>query len=159
MKTLIAYYSSTGNTARIARLFADRLNAKGETTLRRLTPTEEPTGFASRCRSAITRKRATLDTDTDFDVSPYDMIVLGCPVWAFAPVPAMNSYLDKLNGLHGKRVVVVLTSNNKLLVNKCFKNIRNVLQGKGASSVDEIFIPDRKQGDTAFLSSSISKYL
>jgi len=159
MKTLITYYSLNGNTDRIAKLFADRLNTKGEAILRRLEPAEEAAGFTARCRDTFTRKRAALSHDIDFDASPYDLIIIGCPVWAFAPVPAMNSYLDRINGLHGKKVVVLLTSGNRLLIKKCFKNIRNVLQGKGASSVDEIFIPDRKQGDTAFITSSISKYL
>ena len=159
MKTLIAYYSLSGNTDRIARLFADRLNAKGEAILRRLEPPEDAAGFTSRCRDAFSRRRAALGPDVSFDVSPYDLIIIGCPIWAFAPAPAMNSYLDKINGLHGKKVVVLLTSGNRLWVNRCFKSIRNVLQGKGASSVDEIFIPDRKRADTAFITSSISKYL
>ncbi len=159
MKTLITYYSYSGNTDKVARIFADKLKSKGETVLQRLKPLDEITGFAAQCRGAFTRKRAELGADVNFDASPYDLIIIGCPVWAFAPVPAMNSYLDKVNGLHGKKVVVLLTSGSGLGVNRCFKNIRDVLQGKGASSVVEINIPDRKQGDKDFITSSISKIL
>ncbi len=159
MKTLITYYSFSGNTDRVAKICADKFGTEGEAILQRLRPYEEITGFAAQCRAAFTRKRALLGSDVNFDASPYDMIVLGCPVWAFAPVPAMNSYLDKLNGLHGKKVAIILTSGSGLGVNKCFKNIRDILQGKGASSVVEINIPDRKQGDKDFITSSISKLL
>ena len=95
----------------------------------------------------------------DFDASHYDLIVIGSPVWAFAPVPAINSYLDKLNGLHGKRAVVLLTSGSGLGVNRCFRKIKLVLESKGITHVDEINIPDRKQGDGDFIASSIDKYI
>lgn len=159
MKTLITYYSFSGNTDKVVRIFADRLKAKGEVVLQRLKPTDEVTTFSAQCRAAFTKKRASLAPGVNFEVSPYDLVILGCPVWAFAPVPAMNSYLDKLNGLHGKSVVVLLTSGSGLGVKRCFNNIKNILRSKGASSIDEINIPDRKQGDTEFIASSISKYL
>lgn len=159
MKTLITYYSFSGNTARVANIFADKLKAGGEVLLQRLKPVDEITGFAAQCRAAFTKKRVKLDTAVNFDASPFDLVILSCPVWAFAPVPAMNSYLDSLKGLNGKRVVVVLTSGSGLGVARCFKNIRDVLQAKGASSVGEVNIPDRKQADTGFIASAISMYL
>lgn len=159
MKTLITYYSFSGNTDKVARIFADRLKAKGEVVLQRLKPTDEITAFAAQCRAAFTKKRAQLAPGVNFDVSSYDLVILGCPVWAFAPVPAMNSYLDKLDGLQSKRTAILLTSGSGIGVGRCFKNIRRVLEGKGAASVDEINIPDRKQNDTEFIVSTISKYL
>ena len=159
MRTLITYYSFSGNTDRVARIFAEKLKAKGEVVLQRLKPADEITGFAAQCRAAFTRKRADITGEVKYDVSPFDLIILGCPVWAFAPVPAMNSYLDKLNGINGKKVVILLTSGSGIGVKKCFKNIADVLRSKGAASVEEINIPDRKQGDTSFIASTISNYI
>jgi flavodoxin len=159
MKTLITYYSFSGNTDRVAKIFADSLKAKGEVMLQRLKPTDDITGFALQCRAAFTKKRAKLDASVNFDASSFDLVILGSPVWAFAPVPAINSYLDNLNGLHGKRIVVLLTSGSGLGVNRCFNNIRDILRSKGAASVDYINIPDRKQGDTGFIAAAVSKYL
>lgn len=158
MKTLITYYSFSGNTDRAAKIFADRLKTNGEVLLQRLKPADEITNFAAQCRAAFTKKRARLDAAVNFDASPFDLVILGCPVWAFAPVPAMNSYLDSLNGLNGKRVVVILTSGSGLGVARCFKNIRGILRGKGARSVDEINISDRKQGDAGFIAAAVSKF-
>lgn len=151
MKILIVYYSYSGNTDRVAKLWAEKLKAKGEVALQRLNPKNEITGFGAQCRAAFTGKRAQLEDGISYDVSPYDLVIIGCPVWAFAPVPAMNTYLDKVNGLHGKKAAVLLTSGSGIGVKKCFKNIRIILESKGISHIDEINIPDRKQVDKAFI--------
>lgn len=158
MKTLIAYYSFSGNTDKVVRAWAEKLRAKGEVTVRRLKPEPEIDGFGAQCRAAFTGQKPALKGEVNFDVSPYDLIILGSPVWAFAPVPAMNTYLSKVNGLHGKKVAVLLTSGSGLGVKRCFRNIRVILESKGASDIDEINVPDRKQHDAAFIASAIEKY-
>ena len=159
MKTLIVYYSYSGNTERVAKIYADAFKAKGEVAVQRLKPKSEIHGFGAQCRAAFTGKAAELEEGASFDVSPYDLIIIGSPVWAFAPVPAMNTYLAKVNGLHGKKTIVLLTSGSGLGVKKCFKHIRAILESKGASQIDEINIPDRKQGDEAFIAASVARYL
>lgn len=159
MKTLIVYYSYSGNTDRVAKLCAEKLKVKGEVTLQRLKPKNEITGFGAQCRAAFTGQRAELGEGVSYDVSPYDLVIIGSPVWAFAPVPAVNTYLDKVNGLHGKKAAILLTSGSGIGVKKCFKGIRVILESKGISHIDEINIPDRKQGDETFIASSISQYL
>lgn len=159
MKILAVYYSYSGNTDNVIKIWLKVLSSSGEVTVQRLKPKQEIEGFGAQCRAAFTGKRAELAEDIIYDASPYDLIILGSPVWAFAPVPAMNAYLDKINGLHGKKAVVLLTSGSGLGVNKCFNSIKRVLKNKGVSHIDEINIPDRKQRDTDFISSAISKYL
>ena len=145
MRSLLVYYSFSGNTDHVAKLFAGELKKKGEVDTQRLFPKNEIKDFLGQCRAARAYKRADLGGKADYDASPYDLIVLGSPVWAFAPVPAMNTYLDNISGLNGKRVIVLLTSGSGLGVKHCFKNIRRVLKNKGASTIDEINIPDRLQ--------------
>jgi flavodoxin len=159
MKILIVYYSYSGNTDNVIRAWADRLKARNEVTVQRLRPRQEITGFAGQCRAAFSGQKAELEEGISYDASPYELIMLGSPVWAFAPVPAMNTYLARVNGLHGKSVVVLLTSGSGLGVKRCFKNIRVILESKGASGIDEINIPDRRQSDGAFIESQIGKYL
>jgi flavodoxin len=159
MKTLVVYYSYSGHTDRVVKLWAEKLKAKGEVVLQRLKPKNEITSFGAQCRAAFTGQKPELEEGIGYDASPYDLIVIGSPVWAFAPVPAMNTYLAKVNGLHGKKAVVLLTSGSGLGVKKCFKNIRVVLESKGISHIDEINVPDRMQGDEAFIASAISDHL
>jgi flavodoxin len=159
VKSLIAYYSFSGNTDRAVKIFAGILRNKGEVDLRRLKPKDETSSFLSQCRAARSHKRAELEGGAVFDASLYDILLIGSPVWAFAPTPAMNAYLDGLSGLNGKRVIVLLTSGSGLGVKHCFKHIRSVLENKGAARIDEINIPDRKQSDREFISSSLERIL
>lgn len=159
MKILISYYSFSGNTEKVVKIFADVLKAKNEITIQRLKPKDEIMTFGAQAMAAFTGKRSVLEGDVKFDASPYDLVVLGCPVWAFAPVPAMNTFLDKLSGLSGKKAIVLLTSGSGIGVGKCFKNIRKILESKGVACIDEVNIPDRKQSDKKFIVLSISKYL
>jgi len=159
MRSLITYYSFSGNTDRIANIFAKILQTKGEVDIQRLTPKDEITDFIGQCRAARAHKKAVLEGSVKFDASPYDLILIGSPVWAFAPTPAMNTYLDNLSGLSGKRAVVLLTSGSGLGVGYCFKNIRKVLEAKGAARINEINIPDRKNKDGDFVTSSLQKIL
>ena len=159
MNTLITYYSFSGNTDKVANIFADVLRKRGGVILQRLKPSDEIQKFALQCKAAFMGKRAVLEGDVQFDLGQYDLLLIGSPVWAFAPTPAINTYLDKLSGLNGKRAIILLTSGSGTGVNRCFKNIRKVLESKGASRVDEVNIPDRKQKDTEFIASSLEKVL
>lgn len=159
MNTLITYYSFSGNTDKVANIFADVLRKKGGVVLQRLKSADEIQKFALQCKAAFMGKRAVLGGDVQFDLGQYDLLLIGSPVWAFAPTPAINTYLDKLSGLNGKRAIILLTSGSGTGVNRCFKNIRKVLEGKGASRVDEVNIPDKKQKDAEFIVSSLEKVL
>lgn len=159
MKTLITYYSYSGNTDKAARIFARVLKAKGEVDIRRLKPKDEIRSFLGQCKAAFTRKRANLEEGAIFDLNDYDLILIGSPVWAFAPTPAMNTFLDRLSGLTGKPALVFLTSGSGVGVKRCFDNIKTVLRSKGASEVYEVNIPARKIGDEDFITSLIKKFV
>ena len=45
MKTLVAYYSYSGNTDRVAKMFGKMLEAKGEVHVQRLKPANDIKGF------------------------------------------------------------------------------------------------------------------
>ncbi|MFA6320534.1 MAG: flavodoxin [Candidatus Omnitrophota bacterium] len=157
MKTLITYYSYSGHTDRISRMFGKIMESKGEVHVQRLKPTNEIKGFIGQCLAAQKGSRAILGQGVKFDASSYDLVIIGSPVWAFAPVPAINTFLENLTGLKNKRVIVLLTSGSGMGVKKCFKNIRAVLEAKGASKIEEINIPDRKNQDNDFVASSLQK--
>lgn len=159
MKTLITYYSYSGITDKIANSYAGILRKKGEVTIQRLKPKKEITTFIGQCKAAFGRKRAELQDGINFDMKNYDLFLLGSPVWAFAPTPAVNTYLDKLSGLEGKRAVILLTSGSGAGVGKCLKNIRTVLKNKGASKIDEINVPNRIMSEENFINSLLEKIL
>lgn len=157
MRSLVVYYSYSGHAEKIARHLADALAGRGTVTVERLLPVREVTTFLGQCRAAFARERAPLREGCTYDASPFDLVVIGCPVWAFAPVPAVNTWLDKVNGLSGKRAIVFLTSGSGAGVTKCFRDIRTVLESKGIAHIAELNVPDRKSGDAAFIDVGIEK--
>ena len=72
-------------------------------------------------------------------------------------MPAVNTWLDTVNGLSGKRAIVFLTSGSGVGVRRCFRSIRSVLESKGITHAVEVNIPDRVSGDAQFVESAIAK--
>ena len=159
MKTLVTYYSFSGNTDIVMKIFSAILGQEGEVITQRLKQKDEIKEFGAQCKAAFLKKRAQLEDGVRFDASPYDLIVLGSPVWAFAPVPAVNTFLDNVNGLTGKKAIVVITSGSGLGVKRCFRNIETVLRNKGITDVDFINIPDRKVRDTRFVEETLKRVI
>jgi len=154
MKILITYYSYSGITEKVVNLFREILEKKAELKIQRLKPKKEITAFLSQCMAARFKKRCDSE-DALYDVSGYDTVVIASPVWAFAPVPAINTFLDNLKGISAKKVVVLLTSGSGAGVGACFKYINNILRSKGVSDIVEIDIPNSRMEDKDFLTSAL----
>jgi len=159
MKTLIVYYSFSGITERVANMYSKELAKAGEITVQRLKLKTEITTFFGQCNAAFMRKRAELEGAPAFDVTGYDLIIIGSPVWAFTPTPAINAYLDKLSGLEGKRTIILLTSGSGTGVGNCFSIIKKVLETKKAARIDTINIPNRMMSDESFILEALKKVL
>jgi len=157
MKTLITYYSYSGITEKIVQIFSRVLEKKGEVRLQRLKPKKEITSFVGQCIAARFGKRCEVENGILFDANEYDLIIIGLPLWAFAPTPAINTFMDKVSGLNGKKLVTLITSGSGAGVNICFKAMRRVLQKKGASDIKEINIPNARMEDTGFIISSLEE--
>jgi len=159
MKTLITYYSYSGNTDKIAKMFGKILESKGEVHIQRLKPTDEIKSFLGQCAAARKRVKAILEQGIKLDAATYDLLLICSPIWAFAPTPAINTFLENLSGLKGKRVIVLLTSGSGVGMKACFKHIREALEAKGASKIDEINIPNKKNRDNDFIMLTLQKIL
>lgn len=155
MNILITYYSYSGITAKVVDMFKRILEKKGRVTTQRLRPKKEITTFAGQCIAARFGRRCELEGEVLFDVAAYDLIVIGLPVWAFAPVPAINTYLDKISGLRGKNFVVLVTSGSGIGVNMCLGKINNILRHKGVSGIKQVNIPNAKMDNKDFIVSSL----
>ena len=159
MKILITYYSYSGITAKVVNIFSEVLHEKGEVKIQRLKPKQEITSFMSQCMAARSGKKCELEDGVLFDVSAYDVVIIGLPIWAFAPAPAINTYLDKVLGLAGKRVITLITSGSGMGVSTCFRTLRNILQDKGVTDIKELNIPNAKMMEKDFIVSELEKTL
>ncbi len=90
MKTLIVYYSRSGLTRSVALALAHALNAVTE----EITEPRSRSGFFGYLRSAreAMRKQPATITPTR-DPSPYDLVLVGTPVWVGSLSSPVRAYL------------------------------------------------------------------
>jgi flavodoxin len=156
MKSLIVYYSYTGNTEKAAHILKEVLSKKGEADIVGLHPEDESRSFFVQAMRAFRNKRAVL-AQGPFDVAEYDLICVGNPVWAFAPTPAVNSYIDNIRNLKGKDVVCFVTYGSGTGADKCLKKMKAALKDKGAFKFSSFKIQQGKVKDEGFVRGEIEK--
>jgi len=96
VKTLVVFYSRTGNTRRVAQSLARELGAETE----KITEPVSRTGFRgffSSGRDAF-MKRLTPIEPLSFDPAGYDLLVLGTPVWAGTMASPVRTFLQQNAG-------------------------------------------------------------
>ena len=108
MKILCIYHSETGNTHSVMEEISRATGAD----LIRVTD-RAGYGKATMYLFGAPRARkgeiAAIDPDA-IDLSGYEIIILGSPVWAFRPTPAANAMIQALKNSSGKKAVLVCTS-------------------------------------------------
>jgi flavodoxin len=110
MKSLVVYYTRTGNAKFVAETIAANIGADVEEVVD-LKKRDGKLGYLSSGSEAF-RGKETQIADTKFSPKEYDLIVVGTPVWAGAPTPAIRTYLNK-NDLSGKKVALFFTQGGK----------------------------------------------
>ena len=112
-RTLVAYFSATGTTAGVARRMAKEIG----TDLYEIRP-KEP--YTERDLDWTNKKsRSTVEMNDEGsrpelaeavpDVSGYDTILLGFPVWWYVEPRIVDTFLDAA-GIDGKRIATFATS-------------------------------------------------
>jgi flavodoxin len=93
MKILIAYYTRTGVTKKVAENMASKLGADVEEIVD-LEDRSGALGYLAAGRDA-TLKKLTRIKPIEQKPSKYDIIILGTPVWAWTTTPAIRSYITQ----------------------------------------------------------------
>lgn len=150
MKSAIIYYSYSGNTKKVAEALAEHIKQKGEAEVIELKAQDESASFFGQAARALWRKRAEIVPE-NFDLSKYDLVCLGTPVWAFGPAPAMNTYLDKCFGLENKEIILFTTYGSGTGNNRCLNYMQDMLSKKGAGSFKRFSIQQFKVTDKEFI--------
>src|SRR4030042_7150848 len=101
MKTLVIYYSLSGNTKFAAETIAAELGADiGE--IVDLKKRQGKLAFLSNGRDAGQGKETEI-APIQKSATDYDTIIVGTPIWNKNPTPAIRTYLNS-NNLAGKKV-------------------------------------------------------
>lgn len=92
-KYLVAYYSWTGNTAKIANVLAELLSADIEE-IHDISPRSGTLAFASAVFASVLQRSPPILPLTK-SVADYDVVILGCPVWASNIATPMRTYIKQ----------------------------------------------------------------
>jgi len=104
MKTLIACYSYSGHTLKVAEKLQKEINAD----LTRIE-TEKDKWYLFKALDAIREKNVAIKP-CQTDLMEYESLILCCPVWAGKTPGAINQYLSEIKNIKGKEFGVFVTS-------------------------------------------------
>ena len=156
MQSVIIYYSYSGNTQKVASILSGYLGQQGEVDIIELKGLDESEKFFAQAARAFRHKRATIQP-VNFNLSRYDLICLGTPVWAFGPSPAINTYLDKCFGVEGKSVILFTTYGSGTGNERCLNYMQEMLAKKGAQQFKRFSVQQFKVNDKEFVLSKIKE--
>jgi len=141
MGTLVVYYSNEGNTEAAARKIASELSAD----LLKLVPEKDipKEGFF---RFFTGGMKASLGLGAklkkyDLKWSDYNQIILGTPIWASSPCPAVNQFLKE--NADTSKITSVFTFSGGGDNDKCMQILRRKIPGLRNS----VALCDRKNPD------------
>lgn len=104
MKTLIACYSYSGHTLKVA----EKLQKEIDADLTKIE-TEKDRWYLLKILDSIREKKVSIKPCKN-DLMQYDGLILCCPVWAGKTPGAINQYLSELKNIKGKQFGVFVTS-------------------------------------------------
>ena len=126
MKTLVLYYSYTGNAKKFAEAFAEKDNAD----IAVIESVKRPgklKAYTLGCFTALGGKSWPIQP-LDKDMAAYDRLVLFIPVWAGNPPPFVNAVLEELPT--GKTIVVKMVSASGK--SNCKEKLEAKIKAKGS---------------------------
>ncbi len=103
-KVLIATYSQSGRTAELARELGQLIDNADSYTIEVAPGTFDPDMYktdAIATRQIQTNNYPALTEEVP-DVSQYDLILVGSPVWRGAPATPIHTFLEQIQNFNGK---------------------------------------------------------
>lgn len=125
MKSLVVYYSRSGNTRFVAEKISQKIGGDIEEIIDKKRR-KGPLGFVIGGFDA-TRGRKTDIAEMKKSPRDYDLIVVGTPMWNKRITPAVRTYLED-NKFSEKRVALFCT-NNGSKSERVFKTLKEIMHG------------------------------
>lgn len=133
MNKLIVYFSYTGNTRNIASRIKEKLNCDILEIKTEVPYSEDYNKVVNDEQNSEASNYLPKIQKIDIDLSKYDEIILGTPVWWYRPVPAIRTFLTE-NDLTGKTIKPFAT--NAGWLGRTFQEIKKLCPN---SKVEEGF--------------------
>ena len=107
-KTIILYYSLTGNTKASCEAMLEALRADF-VEIKDLVDRSGRWGFFKTAIASLFGKHTKIEPENP-DLSPYPNIILGSPIWTGKLSMAIRTFIDK-NRFDGKKLIIFTTTN------------------------------------------------
>jgi flavorubredoxin len=107
MTLCVVYHSETGTTRTVAEAIAAGCGGT-PVAVRDRADYSRAAMYLTGAPKARRGEKAEIEP-ARIDVSAFDLIVVGSPVWAFRPTPAANAAIAGLEGCEGKKGYVIAT--------------------------------------------------
>lgn len=133
-KSLIVYYSWTGNTAVVAKEIKARTGFDIQPIVEKM---ERRKGNMIKTASSAFLGLKSKIKPMDFALKDYDQILLGMQVWAGHTTPAINTYLQKAN-FKDKKIFLFLTKADDKIPEAVINSAVKRIEKSGGTVVDSI---------------------
>lgn len=153
MKRIIIYYSLSGNTEEAVKLIAELL---GIETLKIDTVKEMPKSFAAQLLiggGQVAFNKIPKLKPMDKDLSIYDEIFIGTPIWNSKGVPAINALLK--DETVSKKVTGLIITSGGGEIDKCVKALKDRIPNVKY----QVSLLDRKHQDYQQNEGKIKKFV
>ena len=145
-KKLVAYFSASGNTARLAKNLAEAAGAD----LYEIRPAVPYTSADLNWQNKQSRSSVEMSdyssrpelADKNADIAAYDTIYVGFPVWWYIAPTIINSFLESYD-FSGKKIILFATSGGSGF-GKAVENLKSsapdaeIIEGKVNPSAKDI---------------------
>ncbi len=111
LKACVIFYSYTG----VTRGIAEGIRNSSGCDLIEVKTEHYYSAFTAYTTGVLRSRKGACDAivPQEIDVSQYDLLIFGTPVWAWKPAPAINAAVQALRGCEGKMAVTFVTCCDK----------------------------------------------
>lgn len=134
-RTLVAFFSRSGNTELMARRIAQIKHAHVLPIQAEVYPVGV-SGWLHALRDA--RDTTASITPSRIDLSAYDTLYIGAPIWLYSPAPPVFAFVRN-NDLIGKQVILFNSMNSKF-EQQYIDAFKQDVEASGGSFVDHIWV-------------------
>ena len=112
-KKLVAYFSATGRTAKVAKLLAEALGADIHEIQPKIPYTKADLNWLNKkSRSSVEMNNKSIRpeiTESNMQIADYDVIFLGFPIWWYVAPTIINTFMESAD-FSDKKIILFATS-------------------------------------------------
>ena len=112
-KKLVAYFSATGRTAKVAKLLSETIGADIHEIQPKVAYTRADLNWLNKkSRSSVEMNNKSIRpeiAESNVQLAEYDVIFLGFPIWWYVAPTIINTFLESAD-FSGKKIILFATS-------------------------------------------------